>query len=150
MDSVNYRGPGPDGATLLREVTRRWVRAQRDTVACCGPQSTARCHVLGELARSGPLRLTELAARLGADKSWTSRTVAAMAGEGLLLCGGAAEDARVVQVALTAAGRARWRRMDAALRRHAKRALSSLSAEERRTVHRGLALLQKALAQEDD
>ncbi len=56
----------------------------------------------------------------------------------------------MVQVALTAAGRVRWRRMDAALRRHAERALSSLSAEERRIVHRGLALLQKALAREED
>jgi DNA-binding MarR family transcriptional regulator len=94
------------------------------------------------------LRLTELAARLDADKSWTSRTVAAMVEEGLLACAGAEEDARVVQVAVTRAGRARWRRMDAALRRHAEAALSRLSAKERRVVHHGLALLRDILARE--
>ena len=149
MDSVNNLGPEPDGASLLRDVTRLYVRAQRRTMACCGPQSTARCHVLGELARSGALRLTELAARLDADKSWTSRTVAAMEEEGLLTCAGAEADARVVQVALTSAGRARWRRMDAALRRHAETALSRLSVKERRVVHHGLALLRDILAREN-
>ncbi len=63
----------------------------------------------------------------------------------LLHAGGADGDARVVQVGLTRAGLARWQRMDAALRRHAEGALSRLSAEERRTVHRGLALLLRAL-----
>jgi putative acetyltransferase len=130
---------------LLRDVTRLYVRAQRNTVACCGPQSTARCHVLGELARSGSLRLTELAARLDADKSWTSRTVAAMAEEGLLSSSGTEADARVVQVELTPAGRRRWQGMDSALRRHAVGALSRLSAEDRQVVYRGLALLREVL-----
>lgn len=134
-----------DGASLLREVTRLYVRAQRETVACCGPHSTARCHVLGELARSGPLRLTQLASRLDADKSWTSRTVAAMVAEGLLACAGAEGDGRAVNVELTRAGLARWMKMDAALRRHAEKALERLPARDRRAVHRGLALLRKAL-----
>ncbi len=145
VDSVNHLPPEFDGASLLRDVTRLYVRAQRQTVACCGPQSTARCHVLGELARSGPLRLTGLAARLDADKSWTSRTVAAMVEDGLLSCGGADEDGRVVQVSLTRGGRQRWRRMDGALRRHAEAALSRLSTEERRIVQHGLALLRDVL-----
>ena len=149
VDSVNHLPPGVDGAFLLRDVTRLYVRAQRQTVACCGPQSTARCHVLGELDRGGPLRLTDLAARLDADKSWTSRTVTAMVEEGLLSCGGTAQDARVVQVALTRSGRARWRRMDAALRRHAEAALSRLSVKERRVVRHGLALLRDLLAREN-
>ena len=145
MDSVNHIPSQSDGASLLREVTRLYVRAQRQTVACCGPQSIARCHVLGELARSGPLRLTDLAARLDTDKSWTSRTVAAMVADGLLHCRSAEGDARVVQVALTRSGRARWERMDAALRRQAEAALSQLSVEEQRVVQRGLALLHQAL-----
>ena len=148
VDSVNDLASELDGASLLWDVTRLYVRAQRQTVACCGPESAARCHVLGELARSGPLRLTDLAARLDADKSWTSRTVAAMVKEGLLSCGGADTDARVVHVALTPAGRARWQGMDAALRRQAEGALSRLSREERRIVHRGLALLRCVLAGE--
>ena len=144
MDSVNYRAR-PDGPALLREVTRLYVRAQRDTVACCGPQSTARCHVLGELARSGPLRLTELALRLDADKSWTSRTIASMSGEGLVSCASAEGDGRVLNVELTSSGRERWEKMDAALRRHAEEALGRLSPEDRRLVERGLALLRQVL-----
>ena len=126
-----------------------YVRAQRQTVACCGPQSTARCHILGELARSGPLRLTVLAALLDADKSWTSRTVVAMSAEGLLSRVGTKADARVVEVALTQAGRKRWQKMDAALRRQAEGALSKLSPGERRIVHRGLALLRRVLEGEN-
>jgi DNA-binding MarR family transcriptional regulator len=148
VDSVNHRPAGLDGASLLRDVTRLYVRAQRQTVACCGPQSTARCHVLAELARSGPLRLTELASRLDVDKSWASRTVAAMVEEGLLSCTGADGDGRVLQVSVTRVGRERWRRMDAALRRHAEEALSKLSAEERWIVQRGLALLREVLGRD--
>ncbi len=144
MDSVNYPTE-PDGPSLLREVTRLYVRAQRDAVACCGPQSTARCHVLGELARSGPLRLTELALRLDADKSWTSRTVASMSAEGLVSCTGAEGDGRVLNVELTGAGRVRWEKMDGALRRHAEGALGGLSREDRQVVERGLALLRQVL-----
>lgn len=147
VDSVNHLpAPALDGASLLREVARVYVRAQRQAVACCGPHSTARCHVLGELSRSGPLRLTALAARLDADKSWTSRTVAAMVEEGLLSTGRTEGDARVVQVALTPAGRACWRRIDAAIRRHAGDVFGRLSAAEQREVRQGLALLQRALA----
>ncbi len=142
MDSVNHLD---DGASLLRDVTRLYTRAQRETVACCSAHSAARCHVLGELSRSGPLRLTELAARLDADKSWTSRTVAAMTAEGLLSCGGMEEDARVVRIELTRAGRASWAKMDAALRQHAEGALAKLSVEERRIVHHGLKLLRQVL-----
>jgi len=148
VDSVNHLPPDLDGGSLLRDVTRLYARAQRQTVACCGPHSAARCHVLGELARSGPLRLTELAARLDADKSWTSRTVAAMVEEGLLSCSGTAGDGRVVEVSLTRTGRKRWRRMDAARRRHAEGAFSKLSGEERRIVQRGLALLRDALGRD--
>ena len=148
MDSVNQLAQERDGVSLLRDVTRMYVRAQRQTVACCGPQSTARCHVLGELARSGPLRLTELAALLDADKSWTSRTVGAMTREGLLSCGDEEDDARAVQIELTKAGRVHWLRMDAALRRHAEGALSRLSAQELRIVHEGLELLRSILEQE--
>jgi DNA-binding MarR family transcriptional regulator len=148
VDSVNQMGSEGDGAALLRDVTRLYIRAQRQTVACCGPQSTARCHVLGELARGGPLRLTDLAARLDVDKSWASRTVAAMAEEGLVACGCAQEDARAIQLDLTRAGRAHWKKLDGALRRHADEMLRTLSQAERRTVRQGLALLRRLLAQE--
>jgi DNA-binding MarR family transcriptional regulator len=148
VDSVNHHlaSGHDDGPSLLRDVARVYVRAQRQAVARCGPHSTARCHVLGELARGGPLRLTALAARLDADKSWTSRTVTAMAAEGLLSAGRTEGDGRVVQVALTPAGRACWERIDAAIRRHAGAVFERLSAAEQQEVRRGLASLQRALA----
>lgn len=145
MDSVNYRPSVLDGATLLRDVTRLYVRAQRDTVACCGARTTARCHVLGELARSGPLRLTDLAKGLGADKSWTSRAVASMTAEGLLACVSAERDARVVHVKLTKKGEKTWHAMDAALRQHARGALERLAPDDRVVVQRALLLLRQVL-----
>jgi DNA-binding MarR family transcriptional regulator len=145
VDSVNHRRPPLDDGALLREVTRLYARAQRETVACCGARTAARCHVLGELARSGPLRLTELARRVGADKSWTSRTVSSMAAEGLLACVGSEGDGRVVNVELTRAGRATWEKMDAALRRHAQGALERLPPRDRALVQRALVLLRQVL-----
>ena len=145
MDSVNHRRPSPDDGALLREVTRLYARAQRETIACCGARTAARCHVLGELARSGPLRLTELSRRLGADKSWTSRTVSSMAAEGLLACVGSEGDGRVVNVGLTRAGTATWEKMDAALRRHAQGALERLPPRDRALVQRALVLLRQVL-----
>jgi len=50
-----------------------------------------------------------------------------------------------MQVGLTQAGRARWRRIDAALRSHAEVALSKLSEQKHQAVHRGLVRLRQAL-----
>ena len=145
MDSVNYRHAPLDASTLLRDVTRLYVRAQRDTVACCGPGTAARCHVLGELARSGPLRLTDLATQLGANKSWTSRAVASMTAEGLLACVSSDGDGRIVNVKLTRRGEKTWHEMDVALRRHAQEALERLTPDDRVLVQRALALLREVL-----
>ncbi len=144
VDSVNSTQIDP--ASLLREVGRLHVRAQRETTSCCSGRTAAQCHVLGELARSGPLPLTELARRVGADKGWTSRAVDALARDGLVSRSASELDGRVVRVGLTPRGRQRWRAIDDVLRRQALAVLSKLPRAEVDAVSRALVLLRDALA----
>ncbi len=54
----------PDqSSALLREVARLYTRAQRVVADCCRTTNT-QCHLLTELARSGPLPLSELGTRM--------------------------------------------------------------------------------------
>lgn len=148
VDPVNK---GLDVATdaVLRDVVRLYARAQRQSVACCGEETAAQCQVLGELARGGPLQLTALARRLGADKGWTSRAVTAMASAGYLKRAGSPEDGRVVNVALTRVGRVRWRTMDRALDRHASQILLELAPADRSEARRCLGLIRAVLQAQD-
>ncbi len=56
---------------LLREVTRMYTRAQRVVADCCRTTNT-QCHLLIELARSGPLSQADLGTRVLLEKSWVS------------------------------------------------------------------------------
>ncbi|HEV8691448.1 MAG TPA: MarR family transcriptional regulator, partial [Ideonella sp.] len=69
--------------SLLREVARLYTRAQRVVADCCRTTST-QCHLLTELARSGPLPLSELGTRVCLEKSWVSRAVDAMVERGVV------------------------------------------------------------------
>jgi DNA-binding MarR family transcriptional regulator len=132
---------------LLREVARLHVKAQRAAVACCGT-TVAQCHVLTELGRESPLAMTGLVRRLGLDKGWISRAVAGLVEEGLLARTADAADARVVVVALTAAGRRRVRALNHGLDGQAARVLGRVAAAERAQVHRALELVRGALREE--
>lgn len=132
---------------LLREVARLHVRAQREQVTCCGT-TVAQCHVLTELGRGGPLAMTALVRRLGLDKGWISRAVAALAGEGLLSRSRDGADGRVVVVGLTRSGRKRLGGVNRTLDRQAARVLGRISRPDRAQVKRTLELVRKALRQE--
>jgi DNA-binding MarR family transcriptional regulator len=132
---------------LLREVARLHVKAQRAEVACVGT-TVAQCHVLTELGRERPLPMTALVRRLGLDKGWISRAVAALVADGLLARTPDPADARVVVVDLTAAGRRRVRDLNRALDRQAARVLAHVGAGDRGQVHRALALVRAALRAE--
>lgn len=150
VDSVN-ESPREiaDAARLLRQVGRLHVRSQRATAACCCGSSSARCHVLGELAQSGPLPVTDLAGRIGADKGWTSRAVRDLVREGLLSRQAAPGDARVVKVGLTARGRRRWSAIDAVLQREAVSVFSRLASADLSKVIESLALLSHAFEEHE-
>ena len=57
-----------NAGALLREVARLYTRAQRVVADCCRTTST-QCHLLTELARSGPLPLSDLGAHRSLDGS---------------------------------------------------------------------------------
>lgn len=133
--------------TLLREVARLHVRAQREQVACCGT-TVAQCHVLTELGRRSPLAMSALVRRLGLDKGWISRAVAALVEGGLVARSRDGADGRVVVLGLTRAGRRRVRELNRSLDRQAARVLGRISGSDRAQVHRALELTRRALREE--
>ncbi len=132
---------------VLREVARLHVRAQRSAATGCGA-TVAQCHVLTELGRESPLPMTALVRRLGLDKGWISRAVAALVAAGLLARSADAADARVAILGLTPTGRRRVRALNRALDRQAARVLGRVAGSERAQVHRALELVRGALREE--
>ncbi|MDT8998876.1 MarR family transcriptional regulator [Paucibacter sp. APW11] len=133
--------------SLLREVARMYTRAQRVVADCCRTTST-QCHLLTELARSGPLPLSELGTRLSLEKSWVSRAVEGMVSRGMVSKEPNPNDARSWLVTLTADGERTVRELNATLDSHAAQLLDALDADERASVERSLLLLLKALRED--
>lgn len=129
---------------LLREVARRYTRAQRVVADCCRTTST-QCHLLTELVRTGPLPLSELGTRVSLEKSWVSRAVEAMVERGLVTKEPNPADARSWLVTLTGEGRRTVDELNRTLDDHAEQLLASLNARERAAVEHSLWLLMKAL-----
>jgi DNA-binding MarR family transcriptional regulator len=78
---------------------------------------TAVVPCLGTLMRSGPMRVSALAAELGLDVSTASRHVSRMEADGLIARTPDPSDQRATQLAVTPAG---FERMDAHLRHRAE------------------------------
>ena len=130
--------------SLLREVARLYTRAQRVVADCCRTTST-QCHLLTELARSGPQPLSELGSRLSLEKSWVSRAVEGMVARGLVSKEPNPNDARSWLVTLTADGERTTLELNQTLDTHAAELLSALDERERAAVESSLLLLLKAL-----
>ena len=141
----NYRDA--EAGALLREVARLHVRAQRELVQCCDT-TVARCHILTELQRAGPLPITELGRRLALHKGWISRGVASLVGEGLLTRNSGQGDGRVVVVALSASGERRVQELNRRLDAQAARVLTRIPSPARHQVASSLKLLRDALREE--
>jgi DNA-binding MarR family transcriptional regulator len=132
---------------LLREVTRLHTRAQRVVADCCRTTNT-QCHLLTELARSGPVPLSELGTRVMLEKSWVSRAVDAMVARGMVTKEPNPGDARSLLVTLTDAGERTVSELDKALDAHAEGLLQSLDEPERRSVENALSLLMVLLRED--
>lgn len=132
---------------LLREVARRYVRAQRNAADCCGTTAT-QCQMLIELGRAGALAMGELGARLSLEKSWVSRAVDTLVAEGLVRKSPNPDDARSWLVDLTAAGRRRYAALNLQLDGHAERLMQGLTRTERDVVEHGLMLILRALRED--
>jgi DNA-binding MarR family transcriptional regulator len=133
--------------SLLREVARLYTRAQRVVADCCRTTNT-QCHLLTELARSGPLPLSELGTRVCLEKSWVSRAVDAMVERGLVTKETNPSDARSWLVTLTDDGERTVEELNRTLDSHAHQLLSSLTERERSAVEHSLLLLMKALRED--
>jgi len=132
---------------LLREVARMYTRAQRVVADCCRTTNT-QCHLLTELARTGPLPLSELGMRVSLEKSWVSRAVEAMVERGLVTKEPDPLDARSWLVTLTDEGVRTVDDLNQTLDAHAEQLLGSLSLRERAAVESSLLLLMKALRED--
>lgn len=130
---------------LLRDVTRTFARVQRRAFSCCGPASETQCLALTALGPNEALPVSELAARLGTDVAWASRTVEQLHRSGDVQRLADPSDRRVALVQLTPAGELRARELQQALDAHADAILHAIPKERRDAVLEGLHLLQKAL-----
>jgi DNA-binding MarR family transcriptional regulator len=132
--------------TLLRDVARLHVQAQRALLAC-ESASVTQCTILTELGRSGPVTLGALARRLRLDKGWTSRAVDQLLAEGLVSKTGG-DDRRTFTIALTRSGSVRVRRLEATLNGQVARVIARIPRAHRTGVARALELLHTAYLSE--
>jgi DNA-binding MarR family transcriptional regulator len=130
---------------ILREVTRLYLRQQRDAVACCDGTSVTQCWIVTELGRNGAMTLGDLAAAVGFDKSWTSRTVDSLVAAGVLAKDTDANDARRIRITLTRKGKKRYAALSDSLNAHARGVLARIRRKQRRRVEEALAALHEAL-----
>jgi DNA-binding MarR family transcriptional regulator len=133
--------------TLLREVARLHVRAQRATLSSHSASAT-QCTILTELGRAQPATLADLARRLRLDKSWTSRAIDQLVDDGLVEKADSESDRRAIALSLTRAGAAHHRRLEALLDDQVRRIVARVPTGERACVARALHLLHEAYVTE--
>jgi DNA-binding MarR family transcriptional regulator len=136
-----------DTAARLRMAIGRLSRRLRTTPAArdAGLTPTA-ISLLLNVARTGPVRLSELAEGEGINPTMVSRVVAGMAQDGLLTRVSDADDRRAAWVELTGAGRKLAQRMRRERTGAVDKALETLPQAERRRIEHALPALE-ALAE---
>lgn len=137
----------PDPATLLRATARLHVQAQRRALDC-GGASLTQCTILTQLDASTPLTLGELAARVGLEKSWTSRAVDRLSAQGLVRKSAGTSDRRTVQLTITPKGVAHRERINALLDAQATRVLADTPVAQQAVVMQALQVLHDAYMRE--
>ncbi|GAA2987650.1 MarR family winged helix-turn-helix transcriptional regulator [Streptosporangium longisporum] len=133
----------------LQDAVARFVRAfglhQPDRTPCGQPVPVSEAHALGELARDGALRQSELAHRLRLEKSTTSRLVTQLINRGWAERTPAPDDGRGVLVRLTPDGVSAAARLAEARSRRFSAVLDRVPQEERADVLRALTILTEAV-----
>lgn len=131
----NASAPPSDAARLraaIAALVRRFSLSERADVACCG-LTVAQAATLEALA-GGPRRAVDLGRRLGITVSTLSRNVERLVQRGLVERHPDPDDARAVQLALTAAGRRAAAEVRDGEEEFAATILARLPAAERRTT----------------
>ncbi|MBR7800382.1 MarR family winged helix-turn-helix transcriptional regulator [Undibacterium fentianense] len=130
---------------LVREVSRLFVRSQRAQTACVDGASNVQCHVLTELLRVDGITQQALAERLSLDKAWISRAVEALVSDGVVSKLPHEQDKRSVRLSLTAFGRIRAEKLEAALNAHAAQVFDQIPPQKHAQLQESLAILIEAL-----
>jgi DNA-binding MarR family transcriptional regulator len=137
-----------DNASRLRIAIGRLSRRLRQTDAAAAAGLTpTRSSVLLNVVRSGPMRLSELAASEGLNPTMLSRVVAELVDARLLRRSSDQGDRRAAWVEVTAAGRRLVERMGRERTDALSVALEGLSDDERRDLDAALPALE-SLAEE--
>lgn len=136
-----------DSPSMLRQLARLHVRAQRATLACDGVSLT-QCTILTELGRAPSMTLAQLAHRLRLDKGWTSRAIDQLVGDGAVAKRVGEGDRRTIALSLTRTGRAQHERLESLLNDHVARVIARVPRSERNVVRRALGLLHAAYVAE--
>lgn len=131
-------------ASLLREVARLHVQAQREMVACCHGTTLTQCTILTAIGQDGKINLAEICRRTGREKSWTSRAVDSLVAKGLLQKESATTDKRNLLISFTSAGQDRLKELNQILNHHANQILNCVPVEDLACVRKALELLQSA------
>jgi DNA-binding MarR family transcriptional regulator len=136
-----------EAAARLRAAIGRLSRRLRTTAAgqAAGLTPTG-ISVLLNVARHGPMRLSELASSEGINPTMLSRVLAGMVGAGLLERSSDEDDRRAAWVQATAAGQRLAERMRRERTDALNAGMSGLTADERRRIERALPALE-ALAE---
>lgn len=133
----------------LQDAVGRFVRAfglhQPDQTPCGRPIPVSEAHALGELARDGALRQSELTQRLRLEKSTTSRLVTQLINRGWAERIPAPDDGRGVLVQLTPAGRNAARQLAKARAARFSSILDRVPENERAGVLHALEILTEAM-----
>ncbi|MBT0662866.1 MarR family transcriptional regulator [Geobacter pelophilus] len=115
---------------------------------CCGEQvSMVQSHILYEVRRLGNPSMQRVAEELGVDITTFSRQVKALEGRGLVVRQVSADDRRVNLLGLTEEGLQVLEQIDRYMSERLELIFANMTAFERETVVRSLALLNEALTQ---
>ena len=130
----------------LTDLVRLYQFRDRNTI-CCHDISVTQCYALQSLERGGAMTLNALAADLMLDKSTASRVVEALERKGYVRRTPHPEDARALNLEMTAKGRGLCQRIERDLIEEERSIIENLDPEVRRAaigVVRDLARLAAA------
>jgi DNA-binding MarR family transcriptional regulator len=149
------RGRARDAAALERDARDlyealtdlvRLYQFRDRNVICCHDISVTQCYALQSLVRGGTMTLGALAAELYLDKSTASRVVEALERKGYVRRAPHPEDARAVQLVVTARGKGLHANIEGNLIDEEKRLIAGLSPEVRRAATQLVRDLARAAA----
>lgn len=142
-----------DDAEALHEAVSALVRIyqyrDRDRI-CCHDISVTQCHALEALAEQGALRSQALATHLRLDKSTTTRVIDALVRKNYVSRRPDPDDARAVQLEISASGTALYVRIRAELVAQQAQLLADLDPAARRAAIGVIQRLAQAARQRFD